>query len=181
MTSALSISFMVGGIEGLHGTASGWPGGSRPRPLTDITVGASSFSASARTNGPASCAPPPSSSTGALALFSQSAAFCSAAGEAAGGDGGTTARIGGSLSAAAVMMSSGSSIWTGRGRPPANTAKARATTLGSSAGVITVWLKALTCFTSWRWSCNSCSQPSPEPIWPSALTAEITSMGIELA
>ncbi len=155
ITSALSISFMVGGTDGLHGTASGWPGGSRPRPLTDITVGASSFSASERTNGPASCAPPPSSSTGAFAPFSQFAASCKVVGEAAGGDGGTMARIGGSLSAAAVMMSSGSSIWTGRGRLPAKLAKARATTLGNSAGVVTVWLKADTCFTNCRWSCSS--------------------------
>ena len=40
------------------------------------------------------------------------------------------------------MMSSGISICTGRGLAPEKRAKARATTLASSSGRVTVWLKA---------------------------------------
>ncbi len=79
------------------------------------------------------------------------------------------------------MTSSGSSIWTGRGRAPEKSAKARATTFANSSGRVTVWLKPATCRISWRWSCSSWSQPSPEPICPRALTEEITSIGTEAA
>ena len=77
------------------------------------------------------------------------------------------------------MTSSGSSIWTGRGLAPEKSAKARATTFASSSGRVTVWLKPATWRMSWRWSCSSCSQPSPEPICPRALTEEMTSIGTE--
>ncbi len=54
------------------------------------------------------------------------------------------------------MTSSGSSMCTGRGRSLSNTAKARASTAGSSSALIRVWLKAQTLPTRLRWFGSSC-------------------------
>jgi len=86
-----------------------------------------------------------------------------------------------SSSPGAVITSSGSSICTGPGRSLSNTAKARASTEGSSAARSTEWLNTETPRTTARWSGSSCSRPSPSPSSWVLLTLEITSIGIESA
>ncbi len=154
-TSASAASSRTGTQDWLLPNSSGWSAGSRPLALIVRAVGASSAAARARASAAASTQPPPSSSSGFFALRRRAAA--SRKGARAGA--GRLATVRGRrarCSAGAVMTSSGSSMCTGRGRSLSNTAKARASTAGSSSALIRVWLKAQTLPTRLRWFGSSC-------------------------
>ena len=161
---------------------SGWPGGSTPLALMVQRLGAPSRSTSARAAAAAS--------GGAAAEHHERARRARAAappparsrpGRGRAGAGAAAPRVGRS-SAGAVITSSGISMCTGRGRALSNTAKARASTAGRSAGAQQRVAEGGDAGAPGRcWSGSSCSRPSPMPSSSRALTLEITSIGIESA
>ena len=108
-----------------------------PLPLMVVTAIAPSDSVMAVASAAASAAPPPKINNGFLAFFNNVAAAAIASGAAAGREL-FTATGTFKCSADAVITSNGNSMCTGRGRAELNTAKARASTSGSSSGRINV-------------------------------------------
>ena len=112
---------------------------------------------------------------GAFAASSIRAAAAISALLAAGGAGGGAAS--GVRSQLRASTSIGISIWTGRGRAEANTAKASAKVSPISSAVVTLRENAVNGAMVARWSVISCSMPQPWPRLSLEQVLETISMG----
>ena len=153
--------------------ASGWRADNAPRPLSLITTGAPSRSASrcSCVLAPAAMTPPPTYRTGKRALSSSAAArsMSACAGAAAGVTCGATGAA--ASSAWVISRSYGTSTPTGRGRPLCMAAKAASSVGPISLRARTRAFHLVSPAISPVWSLISCRLPYPLPtapewIWP---------------
>ena len=156
---------------------SGWSSGSTPFPFAVVTTGAPSRSARARTSAAAALAPPPTSRTGVAATARRAAA--AAVSVAGAGDGDRRTALAMTTSPDSASTSSGTSRWTGRGRPEVMIAKACASAMGISATLVTRILAAATAARAAPWSFASCRMPLPSAGWRTGRPGEMTSTGTE--